>query len=62
MALQLALPLRGNSRKEAPLRHDRGRSGVSPPSESAPQDRALALCLRCLTDASHCRHRRKRRE
>lgn len=61
MALQLALPLLGDSGKEARLRHDRVRSGVSPPSELALRDRALALCLRRLTDATHCRHRRMRR-
>jgi hypothetical protein len=61
MALQLALPLGADSRKEAPLRQAWIRSGLALPYELALQDRALAICLRCLADAMHRKHRRKRR-
>lgn len=61
MALQLALPLEADSRKDAPLRQAWLRSGLALPYELAVQDRALAICLRCLADAMHRRHRRKRR-
>lgn len=62
LALQLALPLTMVPRQEAPLRQAWVRSGLSLPYELALQDRALAICLRCLADAVHRKHRRKRRE
>ena len=61
MALQLALPLEANARREAPLRQAWLRSGLSLPYELALRDRALAICLRCLADAMQRKHRRKRR-
>ena len=61
MALQLALPLEADSRKEAPLRQAWIRSGLALPYELALQDRAIAICLRCLADAMGRKHRRKRR-
>lgn len=61
MALQLALPLEADSRKEAPLRRAWVRSGLSLPYELALQDRAIAICLRCLADAMRSKHGRKRR-
>ena len=61
MALQLALPLEAGSRKQNPLRQAWLRSGLALPYELALQDRALAICLRCLADAMHRKHRRKRR-
>ena len=61
MGLQLALPLEGDSRKEAPLRQAWLRSGLTLPYELALRDRALAICLRCLADAMHGRRRRTRR-
>ena len=42
MALQLALPLEADSRKEAPLRQAWVRSGLSLPCELALQDRVIA--------------------
>jgi len=59
--MQLALPLEADSRKEAPLRQAWLRSGLSLPYELALHDRALAICLRCLAEAMHRKHRRKRR-
>jgi hypothetical protein len=61
MALQLALPLEADLRKQNPLRQAWVRSGLALPYELALQDRALAICLRCLADAMHRKHRRKRR-
>ena len=61
MDLQLALPLESDSRKEAPLRQAWIRSGLALPYELALQDRALAICLRCLADAMRSKHGRKRR-
>jgi hypothetical protein len=61
MVLQLALPLEADSRKEAPLRQAWVRSGLSLPYELALQDRAIAICLRCLADAMRTKHGRKRR-
>ena len=51
MALQLALPLKESSRMEAPLRQAWLRSGLALPYELALQDRAIAICLRCLAEA-----------
>lgn len=51
MAMQLALPLEADSRKEAWLREAWVRSGLSLPYELALQNRAIAICLRCLADA-----------
>ena len=59
MALQLALPLMENSRKEAPLRQAWLRSGLALPYELALRDRALAICLRCLAEAMRSKRRRK---
>lgn len=61
MALQLALPLEADSQKEVPLRQAWARSGLSLPFELALQDRAIAICLRCLADAMRSKHGRKRR-
>ena len=61
MVMQLALPLETDSRKEAPLRQAWIRSGLQLPYELAMQDRALAICLRCLADAMHRKHGRKKR-
>jgi hypothetical protein len=61
MALQLALPLKENSRMDAPLRQAWLRSGLALPYELALQDRAIAICLRCLAEAMRGKHGRKRR-
>jgi hypothetical protein len=61
MALQLALPLKENSRMDAPLRQAWLRSGLALPYELALQDRAIAICLRCLAEAMRGRRGRKRR-
>ena len=61
MALQLALPLKENSRKGAPLRQAWLRSGLALPYELALQDRAIAICLRCLSEAMRGKCGRKRR-
>ena len=61
MALQLALPLEAVSQQEAPLRQAWVRSGLSLPFELALQDRALAICLRCLNDAMRNKRKRQRR-
>jgi len=61
MAVQLALPLEADPRKDAPLRQAWVRSGLALPYELAVQDRAIAICLRCLADAMRRKHRRKRR-
>jgi hypothetical protein len=61
MALQLALPLEADPRMEAPLRQAWVRSGLALPYEQALKDRAIAICLRCLADAMHRKHGRKRR-
>ena len=60
MALQLALPLKENSRMEAPLRQAWMRSGLALPYELALQDRAIAICLRCLADAMRSKGKGKR--
>lgn len=60
MALQLALPLKENSRMQAPLRQAWVRSGLALPYELALQDRAIAICLRCLADAMRSEHNGKR--
>ena len=60
MALQLALPLEAVSQKQAPLHQAWVRSGLSLPFELALQDRALAICLRCLNDAMRSKRKRKR--
>jgi hypothetical protein len=60
MALQLVLPLESDLRKEAPLRQAWARSGLALPYELALQDRAIAICLRCLADAMRSKHGRKR--
>jgi hypothetical protein len=62
MDLQLALPLDTASRKEDPLRQAWMRSGLKLPYELARQDRAIAICLRCLADAMRRKYGRKRRE
>jgi hypothetical protein len=61
MAQQLALPLGESSRKEDPIRQAWVRSGLALPYELAQQDRAIAICLRCLAEAMRSKHRRKRR-
>lgn len=61
MAQQLALPLGETSRMQDPLRQAWVRSGMALPYELARQDRAIAICLRCLADAMRNKHRRKRR-
>jgi hypothetical protein len=61
MAMQLALPLETDTRMEAPLRLAWARSGLALPYERALQDRAIAICLRCLADAMRRNKRRKRR-
>ena len=61
MAVQLALPLGGSMRMEDPLRQAWVRSGLSLPYELAQQDRALAICLRCLADAMQHKPKRRRR-
>lgn len=61
MDLQLALPLEADARNEPALRQAWLRSGLSLPYELALQDRAIAICLRCLADAiGKGPHRRKR--
>jgi len=60
LALQLALPLKENSRKEAPLHQAWMRSGLALPYELALQDRAIAICLRCLADAMRSKGNGKR--
>ncbi|MFA5914499.1 MAG: hypothetical protein WC830_13175 [Burkholderiales bacterium] len=60
MDLQLALPLEADTRNETTLRQAWMRSGLSLPYERALQDRAIAICLRCLADAMRRKHRRKR--
>lgn len=59
MGLQLALPLEAEMRNETTLRHAWVRSGLSMPYELAMQDRAIAICLRCLADAMHKKRKRK---
>jgi len=61
MVMQLALPLETNARHEAPLRQAWARSGLRLPYELALQDRAIAICLRCLADAMRRKKARKRR-
>ena len=51
MGQQLALPLEADGRNESRLRQAWMRSGMSVPYEQALQDRAIAICLRCLADA-----------
>ncbi len=58
MTMQLALPLEADRRNDASLRQAWIRSRLSLPYELALQDRAIAICLRCLADAM----RRKRRK
>ncbi len=60
MALQLALPLKEDSRKDAPLRQAWMRSGLALPYALALQDRAIAICLRCLADAMRSERNRRR--
>ena len=60
MDLQLALPLEADKRNESALHQAWVRSGLSVPYELALQDRAIAICLRCLADAMRRRHRRRR--
>ena len=60
MDLQLALPLEADTRNETTLRQAWMRSGLSLPYERALQDRAIAICLRCLADAMRSKRRRKR--
>lgn len=61
MAQQLALPLEAGTRAEAPMRQAWLRSGLALPYELAVQDRALAICLRCLADAMGNKRRRTHR-
>ena len=61
MTLQLALPLDESSQREDPLRRAWVRSGLVLPYELAKQDRAIAICLRCLADAMQKKPGRKRR-
>ncbi len=61
MAMQLALPLKENSRRQAPLRQAWLRSGLALPYELALQDRAIAICLRCLAEAMRAKRGRNRR-
>lgn len=61
MTQQLALPLGEPTRIRDPLRQAWVRSGLALPFELAKQDRAIAICLRCLADAMRSKHRRKRR-
>jgi hypothetical protein len=58
MNAQLALPLELESRNDPVLRMAWVRSGLPVPFHVALQDRAYAICLRCLADAM----RRKRHE
>jgi len=60
MDLQLTLPLEADTRNDAALRQAWVRSGLALPYELALQDRAIAICLRCLADAMRRGHRRKR--
>ncbi len=43
------------------MRQAWARSGMSLPYDLALQDRAIAICLRCLADAMRKKHRSKRR-
>ena len=61
MAQQLALPLGESLRMEDPLRQAWVRSGLTLPYELAQQNRAIAICLRCLADAMRSKPGRKRR-
>lgn len=61
MPLQLALPLETDTRREAPMRQAWARSGLNLPYEVALQNRAIAICLRCLADAMRRKNERKRR-
>lgn len=61
MPLQLALPLETDMRWDAPMRRAWARSGLDLPYELALQNRALAICLRCLADAMGRNNERKRR-
>jgi hypothetical protein len=60
MVMQLALPLKESRFKDAPLRLAWARSGLALPYELALQDRAIAICLRCLADAMQDKRKRKR--
>ena len=62
MDLQLALPLEADARNGTTLRQAWMRSGMSVPYEQALQDRAIAICLRCLADAMREKDRSKRRD
>ena len=58
MDLQLALPLEADPRNDAALRLAWARSRLPVPYHMALQDRAYAICLRCLAVAMQ----RKRHE
>lgn len=60
MALQMELPLGESSRNEDPLRQAWVRSGLKLPFELALQNRAIAICLRCLAEAMVGKPARKR--
>jgi hypothetical protein len=59
MAVQLALPLEGNSRTATPSYQAWVRSGMSLPYESGLRDRAIAIWLRSLADAMRSKHGRE---
>lgn len=62
MALQLSLPLEtGPQPPEGALRLAWQRSGLRIPFHVALQDRALVICLRCLSDATARRSQPPRR-
>ncbi len=60
MNVQLALPLEPDRRNESTLRQAWVRSRLTLPYELALQDRAIAICLRCLADAMRRKRRRER--
>ncbi len=60
MALQMELPLGETSRIEDPLRQAWVRSGLKLPFELALQNRAIAICLRCLAESMCGKPRRRR--
>jgi hypothetical protein len=51
MEMQLSLPLEADPRRESALRLAWQRSRLRIPFHIALQDRALAICLRCLSEA-----------
>ena len=62
MALQRSLLLETNPPDDAPLHQAWEHSGLSLPYEIAMRNRALAICLRNLADATRSKHGGQRSE